>query len=248
MNELTFQAIKLPVFSYATWLIAAPLIWLFFRLWRNQVAPLLRASGRLSETYISAALAETIIWTIYGFIGIFLFVALWPLVGIFLLVITAFLLKDTLINFFTGLVIRLSKPFRKGQLIEFGGMAGKVIDFGELSVKVEVENGEETFIPYAVIPIQTLTIKNPSDTVQNYSFQIAMKADMPVIEAKNKLTHFIQNLPWSVVTLPPNIRTVSHEGNSYTYRITLYSFDSMYFPQMEGAILKYFAEDLLLES
>ncbi|MEM9935493.1 MAG: mechanosensitive ion channel family protein [Bacteroidota bacterium] len=245
MNDITIQAIKIPYTSYAIWLVAGLLIWLFYRLWRNQIVPFLRARGRLRATYISAALSETLVWTVYGIVGLFLFVAPWPLVGLLLILAISFLLKNTLINFFTGLIIRLTKPFRKGQLIAFEKLAAKVINFEELSVKVEVENGEETFIPYSVLPLKTLTIKNPSDTVQSYSFQLAMKADLPVIEAKNKLTHFIQNLPWSVVTIPPNIKTVSHAGNSYTYRITLYSIDSMYFPQMEGAILKHFSQNLL---
>ena len=234
MNDFTLQAIEIPLINYAIWLLVGFLLWLFFRLWRNQLVPILRAGGRLTDTYISASLSETLSWTVYGFVGLFLFIARWPLMGLLLTVIVSFFMRDTLINFFTGLIIRLGKPFRKGQLIEFEELAGKVIDFEELSVKVEVENGEETFIPYSVLPLQTLTIKNPSETVQSYSFQLAMNANLPVIEAKNKLTHFIQNLPWSVVTIPPNIKTVSHEGDSYTYRITLYSIDGIYFPKWKA--------------
>ncbi|MCX7098636.1 MAG: mechanosensitive ion channel [Methylococcales bacterium] len=84
---------------------------------------------------------------------------------------TGFGMQNMLKNLISGLMLLFERPFRPGDLVEVGGIRGRVIDIGVRSSHIRDGNGIETLIPNSTFIEQNVT----NWTLSNQSVRIVVK-------------------------------------------------------------------------
>ena len=77
-----------------------------------------------------------------------------------------FALKDTFENFFSGLTLMTGR-LRPGDILEYEGVRGKVLDIGIISTQMETEDG-----PIMTMPNRQLFEKNFKNMTRNHSVEL----------------------------------------------------------------------------
>lgn len=77
-----------------------------------------------------------------------------------------FALKDTFENFFSGLTLMTGR-LRPGDIMEYEGVRGKVLDIGIISTRMETEDG-----PIMTMPNRHLFEKNFKNMTRNHSVEL----------------------------------------------------------------------------
>ena len=77
-----------------------------------------------------------------------------------------FALKDTFENFFSGLTLMTGR-LRPGDILEYEGVRGKVLDIGIISTRMETEDG-----PIMTMPNRQLFEKNFKNMTRNHSVEL----------------------------------------------------------------------------
>jgi potassium-dependent mechanosensitive channel len=80
-------------------------------------------------------------------------------------------MQNLLKNLISGLMLLLERPFRPGDLVEVGGIRGRIIDIGMRSSHIRDGNGIETLIPNSTFIEEKVT----NWTLSNQSVRIAVK-------------------------------------------------------------------------
>ncbi len=80
-------------------------------------------------------------------------------------------MQNLLKNLISGLMLLLERPFRPGDLVEVGGVRGRIIDIGVRSSQIRDGNGIETLIPNSTFIEEKVT----NWTLNSQSVRIAVK-------------------------------------------------------------------------
>jgi potassium efflux system protein len=80
-------------------------------------------------------------------------------------------MQNLLKNLISGLMLLLERPFRPGDLVEVGGIRGRVVDIGMRSSQMRDGNGIETLIPNSTFIEENVT----NWTLSSQSVRIAVK-------------------------------------------------------------------------
>jgi len=80
-------------------------------------------------------------------------------------------MQNLLKNLISGLMLLFERPFRPGDLVEVGGIRGRVLDIGVRSSHIRDANGIETLIPNSTFIEQNVT----NWTLSNEAVRIAVK-------------------------------------------------------------------------
>ncbi|QCO31129.1 mechanosensitive ion channel family protein [Metallosphaera sedula] len=115
-------------------------------------------------------------------------------------IILGLALQSTLSNFFAGLLIIFEKPFTVGQVVNYQGVIGTVVDIGLLSTKLYSWEGHFVRVPNSVLFTSQLVNYSKSIVrLVRIQFTVFQESDLNrIMEAvKNKL-----NEQWYVLVNP----------------------------------------------
>ncbi len=96
-------------------------------------------------------------------------------------------MQNLLKNLISGLMLLLERPFRPGDLIEVGGIRGRVIDIGVRSSHIRDNNGIETLIPNSTFVEENVT----NWTLSSQSVRIAVKLGVAYDSAVREVTNLL---------------------------------------------------------
>jgi small-conductance mechanosensitive channel len=100
---------------------------------------------------------------------------------------SGFAMQNLLKNLISGLMLLMERPFRPGDLVEVGGIRGRVIDIGMRSSQIRDGNGIET-----VIPNSTFVETNVTNwTLSSKSVRIVIKIGVDYSAPVNELTDLL---------------------------------------------------------
>lgn len=139
---------------------------------------------------------------VLGFIGIDLtgVIVAGGIIGIIL----GFALQNLVANLFSGLFLYWEKPFRPGDLVDIGGILGRVTDITALSTKILGLDGVKTRIPNQMV-FQS-NIKNYSATrVRRLDFVIGIAYREDAEKAYRVIQRVLDEHPLVLVDPPPDI-------------------------------------------
>lgn len=94
-----------------------------------------------------------------------------------------FAFKDIFENFFAGMYILLSKPFRVGDVIRVGNYSGRVVQIGARATTIKLFTRETVIMPSSKLFNQEVTVVT-ADPIRRISFQIPIPlgADLKRVE------------------------------------------------------------------
>ena len=149
----------------------------------------------------------------------------------------ALALKDSLGNFAGGILILISRPFKKGDFVECSGYTGRVQEINLLYSTLDAA-GKTITIPNGLIANQTLVnLSNNDKRKLDCAFGISYDSDID--KAKEIIRRVIEDAPYfDAVNTPPAIGVTEHADsaviiNAYVWCSNDDYYDARYY-LMEG--------------
>jgi len=96
-------------------------------------------------------------------------------------------MQNLLKNLISGLMLLFERPFRPGDLVEVGGIRGRVLDIGVRSSHIRDANGIETLIPNSTFIEQNVTNWTLSNEAVRIVVKIGVAYGSPVKEVTDLL-------------------------------------------------------------
>ena len=100
---------------------------------------------------------------------------------------TGFGMQNMLKNLISGLMLLFERPFRPGDLVEVGGIRGRVLDIGVRSSHIRDGNGIETLIPNSTFIEQNVT----NWTLSNQAVRIVVKIGIAYGSSTREVTDLL---------------------------------------------------------
>ncbi|MGR9037274.1 MAG: mechanosensitive ion channel domain-containing protein [Gammaproteobacteria bacterium] len=96
-------------------------------------------------------------------------------------------MQNLLKNLMSGLMLILERPFRPGDLVEVGGIRGRITDIGVRSSHIRDANGIETLIPNSIFIEERVT----NWTLSSQSVRIAVKVGVAYGSPEQEVTDYL---------------------------------------------------------
>lgn len=96
-------------------------------------------------------------------------------------------MQNLLKNLISGLMLLLERPFRPGDLVEVGGIRGRVMDIGMRSSHIRDANGIETLIPNSTFVEENVTNWTLSSQSVRFTVKVGVAYGSPVQEVTQLL-------------------------------------------------------------
>lgn len=101
-------------------------------------------------------------------------------------------LQNSLQNFAAGVMLLIFKPFRKGDLIETGGMTGTVEQMGLLVLELRTGDNKTVLIPNGKVFSDSIVNYSANDVRRiDFTFDISYESNLK--EAKEIVSHLLEN-------------------------------------------------------
>ncbi len=107
-------------------------------------------------------------------------------------VAVGFAFKDILENFFAGVVILWSKPFKVGDQIVFNNVAGNVRTINIRTTEIKTFDGELTVIPNAQMLSNPITVYTDDDK-RRIRFSVGIAYDQPIEKTRTIITDILSS-------------------------------------------------------
>jgi len=166
-------------------------LWISFKLTRltEHIAVTRRgidaSSARIARRWILFLVGVILVMT--SFVMVKIPLTVFAFTGGALAIGAGFGMQNLLKNLISGLMLLLERPFRPGDLVEVGGIRGRVIDIGMRSSHFRDGNGIETLIPNSTFVEENVT----NWTLSSQSVRIVVKLGVAYDSPVQKLTELL---------------------------------------------------------
>lgn len=228
--------------------LAAAGIYLFLYIIRMYIPVMFsgRIDNKLFRKYFT--IAEGLSWSLFLLTSAFFFlksniffsVLLFLSLLILLYWFSQFALRDCI----AGLVFKADNRFSVGDILVVGEVKGEIKQFHYRNIEIENENGNLILLPYTMLLGMISSPQKISETVLSYSFEISVTRDYPYNKAADLLKKHILSLPWAIIKNEPKIQLLKESENTLLLKITIFSFDDVYFQPMRKRIEEYISDNL----
>lgn len=153
---------------------------------------------------------------------------------------TRFALRDCV----AGIIFKSDNRFSVGDNIEVDELKGEIMRFNYRNIDIENESGRRILIPYSMLLGIVSSPQKISETVLSFSFEISIPAELPFDKVVELLKKYIYSLPWTVLKNEPKIQLIKAIDKQFIVKITLFSFDEVYFQSMRQRIESFVLHNL----
>lgn len=186
------------------------------------------------RTFIKIILLFVVVLIVAGFLGIPV-TSLIAVLSVFGLAISL-AVQNSLSNVAGGIQILTSKPFKAGDYVEAGGIAGTVTEVGIFYTKIDSSDNKLIQVPNSQIAAEKI-INYTAEAQRRVDLKFTASYDAPVETVKTAIQGVIGAHPLILFTPKPFVR-VSNYGDSaieYTVRVWCATEDywTVYFDLME---------------
>lgn len=137
------------------------------------------------------------------------------------LVTIGLVLKDSLSNFVSGLLLVINKPIRVGDYIEFENVKGTVTKIETIFTTLNSQEGRSIIIPNFRLVSNNIVRDSPYDVCQ-YSFDIFLAGSEPGMNIRKMLEILFISDQKVVQIPPPNIHYNTSDSKGADIEITLF--------------------------
>ena len=143
------------------------------------------SSARIARRWVLFLIGVILVMT--SFVMVKIPLTVFAFTGGALAIGAGFGMQNLLKNLISGLMLLLERPFRPGDLVEVGGIRGRVIDIGMRSSHFRDGNGIETLIPNSTFVEENVT----NWTLSSQSVRIVVKLGVAYDSPVQKLTELL---------------------------------------------------------
>jgi small-conductance mechanosensitive channel len=170
------------------------------------------------RTLVEAAIgAAYVVWAVGYVLGdhpLYTTIAL-ALLVVGLVVVTWGPIRDVV----AGLLLKASDHCVPGDLVEVGGVAGRVKGLGYRAIAIELPDGRQAIVPYGRISRETLLRKPATDAVFAHVFSVRVAPGVAVVEARETIRRAAILSHWHSVVREPRVEV----GDDGTISVTLFA-------------------------
>lgn len=149
-----------------------------------------------------------------------------------LLIISFFICRYFLLDFFSGHAIRIKNQIHNGDFIQAGTISGKIVQMNTLSAVLKFENEQLAYVPYFKL-INSVIIRNPITKPGNkHKFNLVTKHDM----RQETIENFIQINPWYVEGEGFSVNLSDENNEQKVFEILLNMGNNEFIKNLEHSI------------
>jgi small-conductance mechanosensitive channel/CRP-like cAMP-binding protein len=126
-------------------------------------------------------------------------------------------LQESLGNFFSGLVMQGSPPFKLGDWIVCGNYQGRVVDMNWRAVTIHTDDGNHVMIPNANIAKSELINHNAPSAATRRTIRIGMEYDNPPCDVIDCLNAAARETQGVIADPPPDTLVANYGSSSLDY-------------------------------
>ena len=149
--------------------------------------------------------------------------------------ISQFFLKDYL----AGLFFKASKEYQIADQITVKNKTGKIEQFTKTQLKIKDERGNNIYIPYSKIILDSKTVRQNQEKVNAFTMNIDLKIQSNFETDSLSLKRYIRLLPWVHPAFEADITLIEQDELNYKLKLVIYAFDKKYYSKLEQAINDY---------
>jgi len=158
-------------------------------------------------------------------------------------------LQGSLSNFAAGVLMIIFKPFRLGELVEAGGVLGKVRDIGIFTTVIDTLDNRKTIVPNS---------KLMADNITNYSANDTRRVDLvagisygdDIDKARSAIQAALAEVPGILETPAPDIFVSEMANSSVNFAVRPWcrpsDYWAVYFGATEAIKKRFDAEDITI--
>jgi small-conductance mechanosensitive channel/CRP-like cAMP-binding protein len=141
-------------------------------------------------------------------------------------------LQETLGNFFSGMVLQASVPFKRGDWVKVGDIEGRVVEMTWRAVMLLTAGNNHTLIPNSAVAKEKIVNFNSPEAITAVTVQVGLDYAIPPNVAKRCLVQAALDVP-EVLRFPePSALLASYDDSSILYKLA-FRIDH---PESHGAI------------
>lgn len=217
----------IPFFMLLVLAALGALIFVGFSLYRRLILPiiLLKETGQAHRKSVNRL--EIIVWSMYLLVVIYydLITSLPVTVIILALILVAFF--DFWRNYFSGIVLKFGDKLHLGDSITVNGHSGKILEFGNRTLKIINTIGEEMLIPYRLINTE---VKIGQKSAPKILYKTLVLEGVGI---KQKIENAIYTNPWIIISRPFSIALEDQRAT-----LNFYVLNQEYFEKAKGRLLR----------
>jgi small-conductance mechanosensitive channel len=175
---------------------------------------------------------EAFLWVLYALYAVYVFIIPFPFLGITLLLVLIYLVRDSLLNLIHGIFYRFKDSLEKGQKVIMEGEEGTIHSLNTFDVSFENKEGEIKSIPYQKIISLNIIKKDFSSEFFSHNFSIKTHELINEEVIKKQIIA----MPWSSEVYLPKITKTQLEDSLHQFDIIVYTIDRRYFSFIEEEV------------
>jgi small-conductance mechanosensitive channel len=164
----------------------------------------------LSISFILALEMANIPLTVFAFVGGALAIGI------------GFGAQNIINNFISGIIILIEKPFRVGDIIEFGNYVGEISHVGSRCVILKDVNLHEVIIPNSSLLQNNFINWTYTDTIQRASLSIEVPHKTNLQKVKTILEQISEDIEYILKNPAPEVLLTSFSGTGAAFELYFY--------------------------
>jgi small-conductance mechanosensitive channel len=159
-------------------------------------------------------------WFVYLFEGIHFFatknIVLTVIIFIVLIFALIWFCLHIARDFLAGLILKIENEFKPGELIEFEGISGRIIQISGRLLELEDDSARKISIPFHQFFVKRYFHTSTSGYSYKENFIFKIKNTENPNELINEICSYIKKLPWTNINFEPEVR-IESKDESATY-------------------------------
>jgi small-conductance mechanosensitive channel/CRP-like cAMP-binding protein len=128
-------------------------------------------------------------------------------------------LQETLGNFFSGMVLQASVPFKAGDWVRVGDIEGRVVEMTWRAVTLLTAGNNHTLIPNSIVAKERIVNYNAPSSLTVVSVEVGLDYAIPPNEAKRMLVQAALDVPAVLRAPAPTASLTSYGDSSIVYKV-----------------------------
>ena len=141
-------------------------------------------------------------------------------------VVIGLALQETLGNFFAGISLQIEQPFRLGDVIEAGGVEGRVETFNWRATTVQTVSGSRVVIPNSVVAREAVEVLSRT-RVARHELLLPAPYETPPQRVAEVMRGAVVGVPGIADRPVPQVRLAAFDGSSIGYEVLYWVEDPL---------------------
>ena len=159
-----------------------------------------------------------------------------PIVGLSLCLFCTAVLWKPLHNYFLGLVYLAGQTYFVGQRIRYNDHLVTIKSFNNISLEMELDNGESMDVPYHDFAEAIVIRSSPKSGIISQHILLKIAKPCVLVKEENQIRATLLSLPWVLPRQKIIFERISEEVSHYNLKVTVHGLDKNHLDKVASRI------------